>query len=395
MNALLFNAGSSSLKSTLMRLETGEVLARGACDWAGTEPHAEFAFGTAAPIQEQVESRGYGQAVDRFLQDLVASGAVTSLDEVHAVGHRIVHGGPFRSAVRITDEVRRRIGELIDLAPLHNPPSLETLAAAERALPQPPHIATFDTAFHATLPPEAYTYPVPAAWTEEWGIRRYGFHGLSHSYCVQRAAELLSRSPAELKIVSCHLGHGCSVAAIDGGLSRDTTMGYTPLEGLMMGTRSGSLDPGVLLHVQTAHGLSAGDLETILNRQSGLLGVSRISGDMRSVLAAASAGDPAAQLAIGIYVHRIRQAIGSMAASLGGIDALVFTAGVGEHSAPIRSAVCERLGFLGVQLAPDRNAAAHSDAVISERGSYVTVLVITCREDLSMLAEMRHVLNAA
>jgi acetate kinase len=392
MNVLLLNAGSSSLKATLMRLETGDVLARGAADWAGQVSHYEFAYGRRPVSRQSVDWRSYGRAVDRFVRDLTASGVVASLDQIQAAAHRIVHGGPFRTAVRMTPEIRRSVEDLIELAPLHNPPSLETLAAAERILPNIPHIAAFDTAFHATLPPEACTYAIPSKWTEEWGIRRFGFHGLSHSYCAGRAAELLGRSLAELKIVSCHLGHGCSLAAVDGGRCIDTTMGYTPLEGLMMGTRSGSIDPGALLHLQKAHGLTAPEMETALNKQSGLLGVSGVSADLREVLSGAASGHPGCGLALKIYVHRIRQAIGAMAASLGGIDGLAFTGGVGEHAVSIRQSVCESLSFLGVTLDPAANAIAHKDAVISSPSARVGTVVVTCREDLSMLSEVLQVL---
>src|SRR5262249_33971243 len=221
-----------------------------------------------------------------------------------------------------------RITALADLAPLHNPPSLETLAAAEAELPGVPQVAVFDTAFHATLPPEAYTYPVPERWTREYRIRRFGFHGLSHAYCSRRAAELLGRALDDVRLVICHLGHGCSASAMRGGRCVDTTMGFTPLEGLMMGTRSGSIDPSIVLHVQQHCGMTAQQVETALNHESGLLGVSGISGDMRQVLDAVHAGHQQAQLALAVYTHRVRQAIGALAVTLGGVDALVFTAGV-------------------------------------------------------------------
>jgi len=397
MNVLLFNAGSSSLKSTLMRLETGETSASHTDDLLRAEAKDSVEDPSRAhsggPEPSTQRSELYCQAVEQFLSKLVDGGTIRSLADIHAVGHRIVHGGAFRTAIRITPEIRTCIDELTELAPLHNPPSLATLVAAEERLPSVPHIATFDTAFHSTLLPQAYTYPVPSTWTTEWGIRRYGFHGLSHSYCANRSAELLARPLGGLKVVSCHLGHGCSVAAVDSGRCVDTTMGYTPLEGLMMGTRSGSVDPGILLHVQRKHGLTADELETALNRQSGLLGVSGVSGDMRQVLAAAEAGESAAQLALDIYVHRVRQAIGAMAASLGGLDVLAFTAGVGEHAATVRAAVCQRLEFLGLRVAPDLNAVTHSDAVISAPASRIAVLVVTCREDLSMLSEVRGILT--
>jgi acetate kinase len=289
--------------------------------------------------------------------------------------------------------MRSRITALADLAPLHNPPSLETLAAAEAELPGVPHVAVFDTAFHATLPPAARTYPAPERWTRDWGIRRFGFHGLSHAYCSRRAAELLGRSAEELRLVICHLGHGCSASAVRGGRCVDTTMGFTPLEGLMMATRSGSIDPGIVLHVQQHHGLTVEQVETALNRESGLLGVSGISGDMRQVLAAARGGHERAQLALAVYTHRVRQAIGALAVTLGGIDALVFTAGVGEHAGEIRQSICTGLECLGLELDAQANATCRPDADVARPSSRGRILVIATREELTMLREVIQVLG--
>jgi acetate kinase len=320
-----------------------------------------------------------------------------------AVGHRVVHGGQFTSSVRITPAIRSRISALADLAPLHNPPSLATLAAAEAELPAVPHVAVFDTAFHATLPPEARTYPVPTSWTRDWGIRRFGFHGLSHAYCSRRAAEMLVgriSKPSQggrisnpshtegLRLVICHLGHGCSAAAVRGGRCVDTTMGFTPLEGLMMGTRSGSIDPSIVLHVQQHHGLTAEQVEMALNHESGLLGVSGISGDMRQVLDAAGSGHEQAQLALAVYTRRVRQAIGALAVTLGGVDALVFTAGVGENAAPVRESICAGLECLGLELDAQANATCRPDADVARRGSPGRILVVATREDVTMLREV-------
>ena len=327
MNILLLNAGSSSLKCALMEATSGKTLAEGLADWAGSTTRYRF-----TGSEEDVPWSGHEKAVERFLHDLKHTGSDRAT--LKAVGHRVVHGGPFTASVRITGETRARIAALADLAPLHNPPSLATLAAAEAALPDVPHVAVFDTAFHATLPPHARIYPIPAKWTHEWGIRRYGFHGLSYAYCAKRAAEMLTPRSAS-RLVICHLGHGCSASAVLDGRSVDTTMGYTPLEGLMMGTRSGSIDPSIVLNVQQHHGLTADQVETALNHESGLLGVSGVSGDMRQVMQAADAGRAQAELALVVYTHRVRQAIGALAVTLGGVDALVFTAGVGEHAAEL------------------------------------------------------------
>jgi acetate kinase len=395
MNILLLNAGSSSLKCTLMESADGKVVARGLADWAGSETHYLYAGSDGPEHSEQVSWRGHAKAVHRFVFDLLHAEPVVLPDgsALGAVGHRVVHGGQFKFSVRITPQIRSRITALADLAPLHNPPSLETLAAAETELPGVPHVAVFDTAFHATLLPEARTYPVPASWTHDWGIRRFGFHGLSHAYCARRAADMLGRPAEELRLVICHLGHGCSASAVRGGRCIDTTMGFTPLEGLMMATRSGSIDPGIVPHVQQHHGLTAAQIETALNHESGLLGVSGISGDMRQVLAAARGGNDQARLALGIYGHRVRQAIGALAVTMGGVDVLVFTAGVGEHASEVRASSCAGLECLGLELETQANASCKPDADISRPSSRGRILVIATREDVTMLGEVVQVLE--
>jgi acetate kinase len=256
-------------------------------------------------------------------------------------------------------------------------------------------VAVFDTAFHATLPPEAWTYPIPQRWTREWGIRRFGFHGLSHAYCARRAAEMLNRPAEDLRLVICHLGHGCSAAAVQGGRCVDTTMGFTPLEGLMMGTRSGTIDPSIVLHVQERHRLTTDQIETALNRESGLLGVSGVSADMRQVLAAAKAGEEPARLALAIYAHRVRQAIAALTVTMGGVDALVFTAGVGENAAEVRESICAGLECLGLALEARANASCRPDADVALKNSRSRILVIATREDVTMLREVMQVLGEA
>ncbi len=392
VNLLLLNAGSSSLKAVLMNAVDGAVLVRGMADWAGSTTRYQFeAIGSGSQSQE-VAWKGHAAAVRRFLSDLKSAG---DLWQPAAVGHRVVHGGPFTSSVRITKEIRSRIAALAKLAPLHNPPSLEALAAAEVELPLLPHVAVFDTAFHSTLPREAYAYPVPVRWTREWGIRRYGFHGMSHAYCSGRAAELLGRPVEELRLVICHLGHGSSAAAVQQGRSVETTMGFTPLEGLMMATRSGSIDPGIILHLQKSYGMTVEDVETALNRESGLLGVSDLSGDMRQVLAAARGGHELSQLAVEIYSRRVRQAIGALAVTMGGVDVLVFTAGVGEHASEVRAKVCAGLDCLGLVLDASRNASCHPDSDIAASFSPGRILVIATREEVTMFHEVLQVLAAS
>jgi acetate kinase len=395
MNILLLNAGSSSLKCTLMDSADSTVFAGSLADWAGPVTCYQYAGPDGKEHSEEVAWSGHAEAVRRVLHDLMHAepAALPERTALAAVGHRVVHGGQFTSSVRITPEIRSRITALADLAPLHNPPSLETLAAAEAALPGVPHVAVFDTAFHATLPPEARTYPVPENWTREWGIRRFGFHGLSHAYCARRAAEMLGRPADELRLVICHLGHGCSASAVRGGRCVDTTMGFTPLEGLMMATRSGSIDPGIVLHVLQHHGLTAEQVESALNRESGLLGVSGISADMRQVLATAKEGHDRARLALGIYTHRVRQAIGALAVTMAGVDALVFTAGVGEHAREVRASICVGLECLGLELDAQANASCLPDADVARPGSRGQILVVATREDVTMLREVIQVLG--
>lgn len=396
MTILLLNAGSSSLKASLVEA-MGRVIASGAADWAGGTCRYRFVTTEGKEQSVPVSWQGHRAAVMRFVEDLktVPPIALRDFGALMAVGHRVVHGGDFRNAVRITPQVRARIQELCELAPLHNPPSLEALAAAEELLPQAPHIAVFDTAFHSTLSPEAYTYPIPGRWTNDWGIRRYGFHGLSHAYCSRRASEFLGRPVSNLRLVICHLGHGCSASAVQSGRCVDTTMGFTPLDGLMMATRSGAIDPAIITYVQERHGLTTDDVETALNRESGLLGVSGISADMRQVLAAATSGDESAKLAINIYARRIRQTVGAYAATMGGIDALIFTAGVGEHSAEIRAMVCHGLDCLGLRLDEAANRQCRPDADIATADSTARILVLATREDEEMLREVLRVLNKA
>lgn len=390
MLILLLNAGSSSLKGSLVDSSDGRTVAAALADWAGETTQYHFTGADGCKISEEVPWHGHRAAVQRFLHDLthVRPAALSDHSGIAAVGHRVVHGGDFTSSVLVTSAVRERIAALVDLAPLHNPPSLETLLAAEEALPGTPHIAVFDTAFHTTLPPEARHYAIPDQWTREWGIHRFGFHGLSHAYCAGRAAEFLGRPGDSLRIIICHLGHGCSASAVENGRCIDTTMGFTPLEGLMMATRSGSLDPGAILHVQQRHGLTAAEVERTLNRESGLLGVSGVSADMRQVLAAAHDGHERSRLALAIYTHRVRQTIGAFTATLGGVDALVFTAGVGEHAAEVRAMICRGLDGLGLCLDPAANATCSPDADVAASDSTGRILVIATREDVTMLREV-------
>lgn len=392
MRILTLNAGSSSLKFSVIDSDDEQVIVRGSALWASPPTRFTFEAVDSKTIQLDVEWSDFASAVRQIVVDLDGSTHVGV--SIAAIAHRIVHGGTrFTRAVQLTKDVEASLRELIPLAPLHNPCGLKVIAAAQQSFPALPHVAVFDTAFHATLAPEAYTYPVPYEWTEKWGIRRFGFHGLSHEYCASRAVELIDRRTDDLRLVVAHLGHGASVTAVRNGQSVDTTMGFTPLEGLMMATRSGSTDPGLLLHLQRAHELSAVELDRILNCESGLLGVSGISGDMRKIEQAADSGNSRARLAIDIYIHRLRQAISAMAASLGGLDALVFTGGVGENSARIRGAVCGALKFLGLELDLTANQANHTDQIISTVQSPAQILVIATHEDLMLCRETTQLLR--
>lgn len=396
MKVLVLNTGSSSLKFSLYETDGERVLGEGLADWSADPAQLTVRRAGAGETRSELTVQRHEDAVARVVDELLRGDAplLGAVGDLGAVGHRVVHGGDrYTAAVRVTPEVKAAIAELAELAPLQNPANLEGINAAEAALPNVPQVAAFDTAFHATIPPPARIYPLPYSWSTDWGLHRYGFHGLSHAYCAGRAAEMLGRSPAGLGLVICHLGNGCSASAVRDGVSVDTSMGFTPLEGLMMGTRSGSVDPGLLFHVLRHKGLTAEDLDRVLNRESGLLGVSGVGSDMRQVLAAADKGNARARLALDIYAHRVRQTVGAMTATLGGIDALVFTAGIGEHAAPVRARACAGLECLGLELDAKANAECRPDADVASPGSRVRILVIATREDLMIVREIVRVLG--
>ena len=392
---LVCNAGSSSFKFSLFDAEEEVLLADGGIDWIRKPTQLVFRGIDQPEICQELKLEKHADAAAWILEDLQAgpSPALHSREDLLAVGHRVVHGGErYDCAVLITPEVKRTIEELTELAPLHNPASLAGITAAEQALPGIPQVATFDTAFHATLSEAARTYAVPRKWTREWRIRRYGFHGLSHSYCAGRAAEILGRQNSRLVIA--HLGNGASISAVRNGVCVDTSMGFTPLEGLVMGTRSGTVDPGILLYALQRKGLDGDALDKALNHESGLLGLSGISSDMRQILSELP-HNPDARLAVEVYVHRIRQTVGAMAATLGGIDALVFTAGVGEHSDEIRKLVCEKLKYLGLALDTAANKNCQPDTDIATPASIARILVIATREDLTIMREARRLVGSS
>ena len=319
--------------------------------------------------------------------------AIDGFGEIAAVGHRIVHGGTrYREAVLLDDEVEGNLAALTDLAPLHQPKSLAALAAVKAVRPDVPAVACFDTAFHADMPPSVTTYAIPPEWRKRWALRKYGFHGLSHAYASRRAAELVGRPVEELRIVTCHLGAGASLAAIRGGRSVDTTMGFTPLDGLVMATRSGSIDPGLVLWLEEHVRMPPAELAATLEHRSGLLGLAGTA-DMRAILAAEADGDEAAALAIGVYLHRLRASVAAMVAALGGLDVLVFTGGVGENAPAIRQRLAADLAYLGIVVDSDTNDAAQGDAELTAPGAHVRTLVIVAREDLEVARQVRAVLE--
>ena len=385
MNVLVLNCGSSSIKYELHDAATHDTLARGLVSRIGEEGSRIDAQTGDLKHSREVAIPGHGRGLELILESLLdpQANVLKDVSEISAVGHRVVHGGSFFTApALLTPEVIAKIEECAPLAPLHNPPTLLGIGESLRILPDTPQVAVFDTAFHATIPAEAHVYALPYDYYSAYGVRRYGFHGISFQSVSQRTNALLGGRLAELKVVIAHLGNGASITAVDGGRSVDTSMGMTPLEGLVMGTRPGDLDAGVILFMMRQLGLSAGEVDRILNKESGLLGVSGIGNDMRDVLAQAATGDKRCQLALTLYSYRVKKYIGAYAAAMGGLDAVVFTAGVGENSPEIRAAVCEGLSFLGIELDADINAGVRgAEGDISAAGSRVRILVVPTDEE--------------
>ncbi len=395
MKILVLNSGSSSQKSYLYAIgetlsaEAPEPLWAANIEWGGdsAEVSVRNVGGHVVRARARIASR---KAAIEYLLSTLWSGKSRLVDKptaIDVVGHRVVHGGPhYKHPVRVDAKVKAAIAAVSDFAPLHNRAELEGMQIVEQVLGPVPQVAVFDTGFHSGMPLYAAVYPGPYEWFEQ-GIRRYGFHGINHEYVAGRAAQMLGSPRESLRLVSCHLGNGCSLAAIRDGHSIDTTMGFTPLEGLMMGTRAGSIDPGVLTYLMRSTRISGEQLDEVLNHRSGLRGISGVSSDMREVLAEMDRGNPLAQLAVDMFVHRLQAGIGSMAAVLGGMDALIFTAGIGEHSPEIREKTCANLAFLGVQVDASKNSDPALDADIAEPTSKVRVLVIRAQEDWAIARE--------
>jgi acetate kinase len=408
MKILVLNSGSSSLKSSLydlhapLRPAAPDPLWQGEIEWSGNQAEIKIATSSGPKSKQKTKASSREEATRQLLATLWSGAArvIESAKEIEVVGHRVVNGGPdHREPAVINAKVKAAIEAAVAFAPLHNQNELEAIAITEKEIPGVQQVAVFDTGFHRHMPEVAYVYPGPYAWLAK-GIRRYGFHGINHAYCAERTSQILQRDARGLRIVSCHLGNGCSLAAIQDGRSVDTTMGFTPLEGLMMGTRSGSVDPGILTYLMRQEEQTGGQLDDLLNKQSGLLGISGFSGDLREIIDAMknppetipsraaggsqSGGSPnaaRATLAFDMFIHRLRREIGSMIAVMAGLDVLVFTAGIGENSAEVRAAACEPFAFADVHLDSAKNTKPPADADISASTSAVRVLVIKAQED--------------
>ena len=385
MKILVLNCGSSSIKYQLFNTESGDILAKGGIEKIGL-PGAFIKFNVAdgkKTIEQDIPEHTVGVQLIFDVLTNAEYGALKSLEELDAVGHRVVHGGEkFAESVVITDEVLKQIEACNDLAPLHNPANLKGIAAVTALLPNLPQVAVFDTAFHQTMPAKAYMYAVPYALYEKYGVRRYGFHGTSHRYVSARALEFLGMKAEGTKVITAHIGNGGSLAAVKDGKCQDTSMGLTPLEGVMMGTRSGDIDGGAVSFIMKKEGLDADGISNLLNKQSGLAGISCKSSDMREVFQGNVDGDAKCQLAIDMYTYRIKKYIGSYAAALGGCDVLVFTAGVCENQSDIREMVCKDMEWMGIKLDTEKNATIHGvEAVISAPDSKVKVVVIPTDEE--------------
>ena len=386
MKVLVINAGSSSLKYQLFDMENESVIAKGGVERIGIEGSflKHKANDEETVINQYLPS--HKEAIQLVLSTLTDEkiGVIKSMDEIGAVGHRVVHGGDkFACSVKITDEVINEMQSLIDLAPLHNPANLQGIAACQNVMPNTPMVGVFDTAFHQTMPASSYIYGIPYEDYENFKVRRYGFHGSSHKFVSARCAEILGKKPEEINIVSCHLGNGSSIAAVKGGKCFDTTMGLTPLEGLPMGTRCGNIDPAIIKFLMAKHNMTIDEIDTYLNKKSGMLGVSGVGSDFRDLSAAAKEGNKRAQLALDIFTYSVKKFIGAYAAAMGGVDAIVFTAGVGENDAYVRQQSVDGLEFLGVKLDKELNATIRGrEQIVSTDDSFVKVIVIPTNEEL-------------
>lgn len=393
MKILVINAGSSSLKYQLISMNKEIVLAKGLCDRIGLTgsliKHKTF---NDIAITKEIEMRDHKDAIASLIKVLTHEqwGVIKSLDEIKAVGHRVVHGGEkFIKSVIIDEEVMKTIEDCIELAPLHNPPNITGIKACQHNMPDVPQVAVFDTAFHQTMPKKAFIYALPYEYYNKYKLRKYGFHGTSHKYVSERAGHLLGKPADKLKIVTCHLGNGSSIAAVDCGKTVDTSMGFTPLDGLAMGTRCGTIDPAVVTFIMHKEGLTTDQMDAIMNKESGVLAISGVSSDFRDLDTAVEQGNDRAALALEVFAYQVKKFIGSYACAMGGLDAIVFTAGIGENNGKIRSMVCEGLEFLGIAIDDDKNKTRGIEIDVSKEDAKVSVLVIPTNEELAIAKETK------
>ncbi|MEG2455220.1 MAG: acetate kinase, partial [Oscillospiraceae bacterium] len=386
MNILVINAGSSSLKYQLLDSGTHHALAVGLCERIGIDGHLKHKPANGKPVFDQdVAMPTHAEAIQAVLDMLVSKeyGVIESPKEIGAVGHRVVHGGEaFASSVIIDEAVMQALTDCIPLAPLHNPANITGIRACQALMPKTPMVAVFDTAFHQTIPPKAFLYALPYEYYVENQVRRYGFHGTSHKYVSQRAANMMGKPLGSLKLISCHLGNGSSVTAIKYGKSVETSMGFTPLDGLPMGTRCGAIDPSIVEYIMKARNMTIDEVNDAMNKKSGVLGISGVSSDFRDLDVAAAQGNERAKLAIDLFAYKVTKRIGSAAAAMGGVDAVIFTAGVGENGAAMRAEICAELGFLGIKLDEEKNNVHGKEMDISAPDATVKTLVIPTNEEL-------------
>ena len=388
MKILVINAGSSSLKYQLIDMDTNDVMAKGLCERIGIDGILNHSV-NGEKFKYEIEMKDHADAIKAVI-DALLNGVISDMSEISAVGHRVVHAGEkFSGSVMVSDAVKAALEECVELAPLHNPANLTGIAACEKAMPGVPQVAVFDTAFHQTMPAESYLYPIPYEYYEKYRIRRYGFHGTSHKYVSSRAAAMLGKDIKDLKIVTCHLGNGSSITAVDGGKSVDTTMGFTPLAGLLMGTRCGDIDPAIVTFLMEKEGLTASEIDAVMNKKSGILGLSGVSSDFRDVEASAKEGNKVAQIGLDMFDYQVKKYIGAYAAAMGGIDAIVFTAGVGENNKVMRSNVANGLKFMGVEIDEEKNAVRGEEIDISTPSAKVRTLVIPTNEELAIAMETK------
>ncbi|MFS0636654.1 acetate kinase [Mesobacillus foraminis] len=386
---IAINAGSSSLKFQLFEMPSEEVITKGIVERIGLKDSIFTISVNGEKIKDVLDIPNHEVAVKMLLDKLISNGIIQSLNEIEGVGHRVVHGGEeFDDSVLITDEVLAKIDKLSELAPLHNPANLTGIRAFQQVLPNVPAVAVFDTAFHQTMPENSFLYSLPYNYYKEFGIRKYGFHGTSHKYVSQRAAEMLGRPIEHLRLISCHLGNGASIAAIEGGKSIDTSMGFTPLAGVTMGTRSGNIDPALIPYIMEKTNKTADEVLDVLNKESGMLGVSGFSSDLRDIQTEADKGNKRAELALQVFGDRIHKYIGSYAARMSGVDAIIFTAGIGENSTAIRERVLKGLEFMGVYWDPALNKVHGEEAFISYPHSPVKVMVIPTNEEVMIARDI-------